>query len=249
MTRLGNCTLYEGDCLTVMPFLPDNSVDMILCDLPYGTTACKWDTVVPFEPLWREYERVCNKAIVLTACQPFTSALGASNLNKLKYSWIWEKPHTGQLNSKRMPLKNIEDILVFLYRDAIYNPQMTTGVPYTVKRKGYKGSEECYGQQSDHDTINEGTRHPMQILKFKECNKVHPTQKPVALMEYLINTYTNRGDVVLDNCMGSGTTGVACVRTGRQFIGIEKPPTDPSHVNYFPIACGRIAEAVMGGSL
>jgi site-specific DNA-methyltransferase (adenine-specific) len=230
-----NVALFQGDCLDVMPMLPDKSVDMILCDLPYGTTACKWDTIIPFEPLWAQYKRIIkpNGAIVLTASQPFTSALVMSNVKWFKYCWYWKKPHTGQLNCKKMPLKNIEEVCVF--QETIhYNPQFTEGEPYVVIRKGYNGSE-CYGSQTDHTTVSDGRRYPKQVLEFAEGVKVHPTQKPVALFEYLIRTYTNEGDLILDNCAGSGTTGVACLNTGRQCILIEKEPT------YWPTIEGRIS--------
>jgi site-specific DNA-methyltransferase (adenine-specific) len=148
----------------------------------------------------------CKGAVVLTATQPFTSALGASNIGHLRYSWIWNKPHTGQLNAKRMPLKDIEDILVFYDKPPTYNPQFTYAEPYTVKRKGYTGNES-YGAQRDHDTVSDGRRYPKQILKFAERGGFHPTQKPVALLEYLIRTYTDEGQTVLDNTMGSGSTG------------------------------------------
>lgn len=197
---------YPGDCLEIMPYFPDKSVDMILCDLPYGTTACKWDTIIPFEPLWEQYKRIIKKngALVLTASQPFTSALVMSNPKWFKYCWYWKKPHTGQLNCKKMPLKNVEEVCIF--QEVIsYNPQFTHGEPYTINRKNYKGSE-CYGSQTDHTTESNGDRYPKQILDFAEGNKIHPTQKPVALFEYLIKTYTNPGNVVLDNCAGSGTT-------------------------------------------
>lgn len=228
--------LRFGDCLELMKDIPDGSVDMILCDLPYGTTACKWDTVIPFAPLWEQYKRVIKKsgAIVLTGTQPFSSALGASNLPQLRYSWTWAKAHTGQLNAKKMPLKNAEDILVFYDTQPSYNPQFSDGSPYSVSRKGYKGSE-AYGAQADHSTVSDGKRYPMQIVAFgPDANRTHPTQKPVALMEYLIRTYTNDGETVLDNCMGSGTTGVACVNTNRHFIGIEQDP------DYFVGAVARI---------
>ena len=229
--------LMLGDCLERMSEIPDGSVDMVMCDLPYGTTACKWDSVIPFAPLWSHYWRVCkpNAAVVLTATQPFSSILGASQVSYLRYSWAWHKPHTGQLNAKKMPLKNIEDVLVFYKSQPTYNPQFGEGKPYRIERKNYGGSE-CYGDQKDHTTESDGKRHPMQDLHFSNRSEgfAHPTQKPVALMEYLIKTYTNSGDVVLDNCMGSGTTGVACQNTGRKFIGIERDP------GYFAAACARI---------
>jgi DNA modification methylase len=235
--------LIQGDCLDVMSTLPDASVDMILCDLPYGTTACKWDAVIPFEPLWVAYRRVAkpNAAIVLTASQPFTSALVMSNLDEFKYTWCWDKVnrHTGYGNVSFMPLKRHEEIAVFVrVGRPTFNRQMTEGAPYKAKRSGaipvvYEG-----GGLHPRDSENEGVRNPISILPIKADVKtemgIHPTQKPVALMEYLIRTYTNEGDTVLDNCMGSGTTGVACNNTGRNFIGIERDP------QYFEIAKSRI---------
>ena len=227
--------LYHGDCLEVMAGLPDGSVDMILCDLPYGTTACKWDTVIPFEPLWAQYRRIAkrNAAIVLTASQPFTSALGASNLEDLRYSWVWQKENaTGHLNAKRMPMKLTEDVLVFYAEQPTYNPQGTRPCNKVV-RKG--GNGLCYGA-SGNELLQTVENYPRNIIiEARDPSKVHPTQKPVALMEYLIRTYTNSGETVLDNTMGSGTTGVACMNTGRRFIGIERDET------YFNIARSRIA--------
>lgn len=232
--------LMQGDCLERMGEIPDGSVDMVLADPPYGTTACKWDSIIPLEPMWEHLKRVIkpNGAIVMTASQPFTSILGASNIEWLRYSWIWKKPHTGQLNAKRMPLKNIEDVLVFYAKQPTYNQQRKAGTPYTVKRRGYTGSE-CYGAQRDHDTVNTGGRCPTQIIEFsnRTGKSVHPTQKPVALMEYLIKTYTNEGETVLDFTMGSGTTGVAAANLNRKFIGIELD------ADYFKIASNRINEA------
>ncbi len=233
-------TLLHGDCLERMAEIPDGSVDMVLCDLPYGTTACKWDTVIPFEPLWAAYRRVCKKnaAIVLTASQPFTSVLGASNISMLKYAWVWEKSAaTGHLNAKRMPMKLHEDVLVFSEGVHTYHPQDLKPLGKMVRR-GNNGDN--FGV-SGTENFQEFTNYPRSILRFPaEGKSVHPTQKPVALMEYLIRTYTNPGDVVLDNTMGSGTTGVACVNTGRWFIGIERDP------KYFQIAKDRIQTALIG---
>lgn len=234
--------MMEGDCLRLMAELPDASVDMVLCDLPYGTTQNKWDSVIPFEPLWKEYWRVCVGAVVLTAAQPFTSALVMSQINYFKYDWVWRKPKgTGHLNAKKMPMRDKEDILVFAKSVALYNPQFGEGEPYKnkagkVKENGLTGS---YGDFGTHREGSDGRRYPKQVLEFGgvERGTVHPTQKPVALMEYLIRTYTNPGDVVLDNCMGSGTTGVACANTGRRFIGMERDP------KYFDIACDRVEKA------
>ena len=234
--------LIHGDCLEKMKDIPDKSIDMILCDLPYGTTQNKWDSVIPFEPLWEQYWRLLklNGAVVLTAAQPFTSALVMSQPNYFKYDWVWRKPKgTGHLNAKKMPMRDKEDIVVFYREQCIYNPQMTEGKPF---KPNYNKSYETdnYGSYGSFRNENKGNRYPKQVLDIGIENWkhiVHPTQKPVALMEYLIRTYTNEGDVVLDNCMGSGTTGVACVKEGRSFIGIELDE------DYFDIACKRIKEA------
>lgn len=225
--------LYNGDCLEILPTLPDASVDMVLCDLPYGTTQNKWDSVIPLEALWTEYWRVCSGAVVLTASQPFTSSLVASGLDWFKYAWVWEKSAaTGHLNAKRIPMKVHEDIIVFAKGAAPYNPQGLEPLGKTVRR-GNNGTN--FGK-SGTENFQEWTNYPRSILRFPhEGKSVHPTQKPVALFEYLIRTYTNEGDTVLDNTMGSGTTGVACRNTGRKFIGIERDP------DYFAIAQQRIA--------
>lgn len=240
-----NFDLYHGDCLEVMAGLPDASVDMILCDLPYGTTACKWDTVIPFEPLWAQYRRIAkrNAAIVLTASQPFTTALIASNMRDFRYCWVWDKVnrYTGALLANRMPMKRHEDIAVFYRAPPPYNKQYREGKPYTRNRAGHTtGMGEFTTKGIKRlDTVNDGRHNPCTVLQIKadEGRSLHPTQKPVALMEYLIRTYTHEGEVVLDNCMGSGTTGVACANTGRRFIGIERDD------KYFAIASERIAEA------
>lgn len=320
--------LLHGDCLELMKDIPDNSIDMVLCDLPYGTTACKWDTIIPFEPLWEQYERVIkdNGAIVLTASQPFTSALVMSNPKHFRYEWIWEKEQgVNFLSSKKQPMKVHEDILVFYddiatikgkslefkalrdyfnsekeksglatkelnevlgnymsshyftngiqwtlpteenYRklqstgffkkpyddlkniyDSIYDsiknkigglryfPQMKKGKPYI---SGNGDSGEVTGKVEKMQTKNKGTRYPRSVVQFKRETGLHPTQKPVALFEYLIKTYTKDGETVLDNCMGSGTTGVACKNLNRNFIGIELDD------KYFEIAKRRISEA------
>ena len=228
-----------GDCLDLMKSIPDQSIDMILCDLPYGTTQNKWDCIIPVDELWSAYRRLIkpNGVVALTATPPFSAKIACENIEWFRYSWYWKKPHTGQLNAKKMPLKNVEEVLIFYQKQPIYNPQFTYSNPYTMVRRGYKGSE-CYGKQTDHTTVSDGRRYPMQILEFgNDKNRTHPTQKPVALMEYLIRTYTNMGGVVLDNCMGSGTTGVACMNTGRKFIGIEL------NSDYFNIAEHRISES------
>lgn len=231
--------LHLGDCLEVMKSIPDGSVDMVLCDLPYGTTACKWDTVIPFEPLWEQYRRITKKnaAIVLTAAQPFTTALIASNMRQFKYCWVWEKSRkTGFLNAKKQPLRATEDIAVFYESQATYNPQMKRVRERFVSRggRGFAG----YGKHTSKGSSNGGVQYPFNIIKIpSESAAHHPTVKPVALMEYLIRTYTTEGETVLDNCMGSGTTGVACMNTGRRFIGIEMD------AGYFQTAQGRIMEA------
>ena len=221
-------TITCGDCLEVMQSIPDKSVDMVLCDLPYGTTACKWDTIIPFEPLWKEYKRVIkdNGAIVLTASQPFTSALVMSNVKMFKCEWIWEKESgTGFLNAKKYPLKNTENILVFFKKIHKYNPQMIACKPHKGKYSEKNLRTEVYGNAKIIEPVMKKyyQKYPVTGLKFKrDKNNLHPTQKPVALFEYLIRTYTNEGDTVLDNCIGSGTTAIACINTGRNFIGIEK---------------------------
>lgn len=317
-------TLMPGDCLELMPWIADGSVDMVLCDLPYGTTACAWDSVIPFDKLWAEYRRIGtdNCAFVLTASQPFTSALVMSNPDMFRYSWVWEKEQgVNFLSAKKNPMKVHEDVLVFYLDESEakgrsekfnelrqyfieerlrlgltsrgiknllgndmgshyftngvqwtlpthanysklqasggfnrdwttmkrkfdelaedcripYFPQMTEGTPYI---SGSGSSGEVTNSVSKIRTTNEGTRYPRSVQKFKRETGLHPTQKPVALMEYLIRTYTNPGDTVLDNTMGSGTTGVAAVNTGRHFIGIERDP------EYFDIASARIDRAL-----
>lgn len=226
--------LRQGDCLELMKDIPGGSVDLILCDLPYGTTQNKWDSVIPFAALWAEYGRICQGAIVLTAAQPFTSALVMSNLDWFKYDWTWRKPKgTGHLNAKKQPMRDKEDILVFYARQPTYNPQFSSGKPFGNKRGANTPS---YGEHGAMNYANDGRRYPKQVLEFGvvERGTPHPTQKPVALMEYMIRTYTNEGDTVLDNCMGSGTTGVACINTGRNFIGMEMD------AGYFEIAKNRI---------
>lgn len=233
--------LMLGDCLKRMAEIPDGSIDMVLCDLPYGTTACKWDSVIPFEPLWAQYRRVCkrNAAIVLTASQPFTSALVISNVKGFRYELIWEKTKsTGFLDCSYRPMRSHENVLVFYESKPTYNPQKTEGTPWS--RGKVKRPKSCWGEQAEHYAENKsGLRHPKSVMLIANPNNksVHPTQKPVALMEYLIRTYTNEGETVLDNTMGSGTTGVACMNTGRQFIGIEQDE------GYFKIASDRILEA------
>lgn len=231
--------LYNGDCLEIMKQIPDKSIDMILCDLPYGTTACKWDVVIPFEPLWEQYNRIIkdNGAIVLFGSQPFTTQLNSSNIELFRYEYIWIKNNsTGfQLANKR-PLKRHEIISVFYKKQPTYNPQGL--IPYGKVNKRGKCGNGGHLANEVNEYIQKFTNYPTQILKFGyDKEKFHPTQKPVALLEYLIKTYTNENDTVLDNCMGSGSTGVACLNTNRNFIGIELDK------DFFEIAKKRIEES------
>ena len=236
-----NTQLLFGECLDKLTEVSDNSVNMVMADLPYGTTACKWDSIIPLEPLWKELKRVTtdNSAMVFTAQQPFTTTLAASNLNDFRYEWIWEKPQgTNPMNAKVMPLKSHENILVFYKSKPVYNPQMWYSTPYTGFSSDKSKIGEVYGSaKSKHRDNPEGSRYPKTVQKFKQEKGFHPTQKPVALMEYLIKTYTNERDTVLDPTMGSGTTGVACVNTNRNFIGIERDE------KYFQTSKSRIDEA------
>lgn len=232
--------LWLGDCLERMKEIPDQSVDMVLCDLPYGTTACAWDSVLPFEQVWQEYWRISkpNAPVVLTASQPFTSALIMSQPKNFKYEWIWEKSKaTGHALCKKRPMKAHESVVVFCRGTVPYNPQMTDGEPY--KKRGGVVEDPAFSVGLHRNDNDSGKRYPRSVQYFKTAESepgstFHPTQKPLALMEYLVRTYTNEGETVLDNCMGSGTTGVACKRSGRDFIGIEMDPV------YFAIAKDRI---------
>ena len=233
--------LYCGDCLEVMPSLPSQSVDLVLCDLPYGVTARnEWDAVIPFVPLWAEYNRLTRGAVVLTATQPFAAALLMSNAAAFKYEWIWHKTKkTGFLNARRQPLRNHEQVLVFYQAQPTYMPQGVSMCDIACDRGSADGVGTNYRQANPKYTQTQ-TGYPATVLSIaSEGKTAHPTQKPVALMEYLIRTYTNPGDTVLDNCMGSGTTGVACVNTNRQFIGIER-----DH-ECFKIAQNRILQAAL----
>jgi site-specific DNA-methyltransferase (adenine-specific) len=234
---MSDLTLRHGDCLELMKEIPDQSVNMILCDLPYGTTRNKWDVVIPFEPLWAHYKRICKGAVVLTSAQPFTSALVMSNINQFTQHLVWKKNAASNfLNANRQHLMRHEDIVVFSAKQPTFNKQMQPGKIYKRKRTDRDDTGDNYGGIAARtDTINNGTRNPISVLEFnREQKPKHPTQKPVALMEYLIRTYTNPGDMVLDNCMGSGTTGVACMNTGRKFTGIEQD------AKYYGIARARI---------
>ena len=228
--------IYNEDCLEGMKRIPDGSVDAIICDLPYGTTRNAWDSVITLDKLWEQYKRIAkpNAAICLFAQTPFDKTLGCSNIEWLKYEWIWVKENgTGFLNAKKMPLKNHENILVFYRELPTYNPQMRQGFePYKCKT-GDKGTN--YGNYEKVVTISNGERYPLSVLNYnRDSDSFHPTQKPVDLLRYLIRTYSNEGDTILDNCMGSGTTAVACIREKRHFIGFEL------NQEYFDKACKRI---------
>ena len=233
--------LINGDCLLEMQEIPSKSIDMVLADPPYGTTACKWDSVLPLEFMWHELKRITkdNGAIVMTASQPFTTSLVHSNMKMFRQSLVWEKnKSTGYLNANRMHMRSHEDIVIFYKRLPLYNPQFSEGKAYSNSHKA-GDSGDCYGKVSESKRKNVTTRYPRSVIKIDVDMKAefHPTQKPVALMEYLIATYTNEGDTVLDFTMGSGTTGVAAKRLKRSFIGIEL-----DH-HYFNIAESRINEA------
>lgn len=251
MTDLLN-KVTQGDCLDVMKDIPDKSVDMILADLPYGTTACKWDSIIPFEPLWEQYERVIkdNGAIVLTASQPFTSALVMSNPKLFKYEVIWEKTSiTNPFMAKKQILKKHESVLIFYKKQPTYNPQLTPRDPKNkrTRSKANYSHNGVFGEAVM--TPGDSTRDynlPHSVLKFSrdvgnqhtKKRTFHPTQKPVSMFEYFIRTFTDEGEVVLDNVIGSGTTAVAAINTGRQFIGIEQ------EVEYVEIANNRISETL-----
>ena len=238
--------LLHGDCLDKMSLIPDKSVDCIICDLPYGTTACKWDNVIPFEPLWQQYKRIIkdNGAIVLFGSEPFTSMLICSNIKMFKYRWVWNKKFASNFSiCKYQPLKIHEDICVFSIKTHKYIPQITQRDSPIVmgKNRSKHGSANLTYAKKEYDKKVYTTKQPQSILEYSVRDGkrgFHPTQKPVAILEYLIKTYTNEGETVLDNTMGSGSTGVACVNTNRKFIGIEMDE------KYFNIACDRIEEAI-----
>lgn len=224
-----NGRFYLGDCLQVMKEIPDGVVDMILSDLPYGTTQNKWDSVLPLDRLWAEYWRVIkpNGAVLLTAAQPFTSVLILSQIAKYKYIWTWDKVNrpTGHLNAKKQPMRQTEDICVFYKEQPCYNPQMVQGKPY--KATGSKKSDNYGSQKQSTTNCEDGMRYPRNLLAIAADERgthgrVHPTQKPVALFEYLIKTYTNEGELVLDNTAGSGTTAIAAENTNRKWVCIEQ---------------------------
>lgn len=234
MIELNN--IYNTECLEGMKLIPDNSVDCIITDPPFGTTRNQWDSCVDLSLLWEQYLRITkpNSAIVMFAQTPFDKVLGASNINMLKYEWVWQKENgTGFLNAKKAPLKDHENILVFYKKPPTYNPQMKQGTPYKC-RQGSAGSN--YGQvQDEYVTVNTGERYPTTVLQFnRDHDTFHPTQKPVDLIRYLVRTYTNENDVVLDSFMGSATTAIACIKEHRQFIGFEL------NKEYYDEACERI---------
>ena len=246
-TAVNNSVLLHGDCLELMKSIPDGSIDAIITDPPYGTTACKWDSVIDFTLMWEQLNRIIkpNGAIVLFGSEPFSSALRMSNIKNYKYEWIWEKHKgTGHLNAKRQPMCNHENILVFGQSNIVYNPQKTEGKPYKLRGSHnispdgitYNGSKPLkVGYSGDYDSSK---RYPLTIQKFDNHNQKsdrhHPTQKPTALFEYLLKTYSNENMTIFDPCMGSGTTGIACKNTNRSFIGIERDEA------YFKIAEQRI---------
>lgn len=238
--------IYLGDCLELLPKIPDNFIDMILCDLPYGTTSCKWDTHLPFEPLWKQYERIIRDrgAIVLTASQPFTSALVMSNPKFFKHEWIWAKNRGSNFAVlKYQPMKEHESVLVFCRHSPTYAPikearkglgLARTKYKYTITNTGKREVMGGFKMKHANHSGNEKLRYPSSIQKFNCEVGLHPTQKPVGLFEYLIKTYTAKGELVLDNCFGSGTTAIACLNTNRRFIGFE------DNREYFKIAQERI---------
>ena len=245
-------SIKQGDCLELMKEIPDKSIDMILCDLPYGTTSCKWDVVIPFEPLWEQYNRIIkdNGAIVLFGSQPFATDLINSNRTYFRYELIWDKEFgTDIFMANKKPLTSHENIIIFYKKQPNYNPQMTLADKKNMRdrQKNYKKGckDSIYGKQKSYiSKKDEKLRYPKSIYthsnqqgEIHRSKRLHPTQKPVALLEYLVKTYTNEGDVVLDNCMGSGSTGVACINTNRDFIGYEL------NEEYFSIAQNRLREA------
>lgn len=247
MAELKPCPfdLRQGDCLELITEIPDGSVDMVLCDLPYGMTRCKWDVQIPLDKLWEQYNRVVkeNGAIILFAMEPFASYLRLSNIKNFKYDWVWDKVKgTGFLNAKKQPLRGHEMVCVFYRKQCEYNPQKTKGCPRKVSTRKHKENcreTENYGKHglTSYDSTERYPRSILTVSTDTQKSALHPTQKPVFLLEYLIRTYTSPGDTVLDNCMGSGSTGVACVNAGRGFIGMELDE------KYFEIAEKRIEEA------
>lgn len=233
--------LVCGEAIEEMEKLADKSIDLICCDLPYGTTNNSWDTIIPLEPMWEQFHRICkdNAAIVLNSAQPFTSLLVVSNLKNFRYDLVWEKTiSSGQLNIKRQPMRSHESILVFYKKQPTYNEQLTKGEPYSIVRKG-KYQTETYNSQKASTKVNDGYRHAKSVIKISNprIKGGHPTQKPVALTDYIVKTYSNENDTVLDCCMGFGTTGISTVSLKRKFIGIELD------AKYFIVASENIQEA------
>jgi len=238
--------LIQGDCLEKMKDIPDKSIDLILADLPYGSENCKWDILIPFEPLWEQYKRTIkeNSAILLFGTEPFSSYLRLSNINWFKYDWVWYKSKCGSaFTAKYRPLQKHEMVSVFGKGKVNYYPQLEVGEPYYRKRKENKGDKlnnHNFGVIKESETINSGFRYPATVQffqqKWRRQDQIHATQKPVELLEYLIKTYSNEGELVLDNTFGSCSTGIACINTNRNFIGIEKDN------NYFKIGVNRIQD-------
>ena len=243
IARVSHSTLVNADCFDVFPFIEDKSIDAIICDLPYGTTACKWDSILPLNDLWNEYNRVLkpNGVIILFGTQPFTTTLISSNIKQFRYELIWDKIRSATgLNAKRMPLKTHENILIFYSKQPTYNPQLTEGKPFDkTKYNGQLELPNVTGGGVKVSKKNDGTRFPISIHRYSQNwrrqEQIHPTQKPVELMEYLIKTYTNDGDTILDNTMGSGTTNLACLKLNRKSIGIEKEK------QYYDVAVRRLS--------
>lgn len=240
IARVSHSTLVNADCFDVFPFIEDKSIDAIICDLPYGTTACKWDSILPFDKLWKEYERIIkpNGAIVLFGSEPFSSIMRMSNLKNYKYDWIWNKKNSGSgLLAKKQPLKICEIVSVFSFGTHNYYPQMTVGKMRNKKSYGSKEGSVTGEIKASDDKFND-LYFPKNIIEFSNANqngKEHPTEKPIELLEYLVKTYTNEGDMVLDNTCGSGTTNLACLKLNRKSIGIEKEK------QYYDVAVRRLS--------
>lgn len=234
-------TIIYGDCLEYFKYIKSDSVDLVLCDLPYEVTACSWDSIIPIDILWNEWSRVLNDngTVVLTAVQPFTTKVISSNISSFKYCWIWKKPQgVDPFQVKNRPLNDYEDIAVFhIGKRPIYNPQLDFGKGYSITRDKKSRKMEVVGvEMKETTTVNDGFRFPKRVLEFDQERGIHPTQKPVPLFEYLIRTYTNENAVVLDNCLGSGTSAIAALRSNRKIIGFEKEK------QYFNEIKGRINE-------
>ena len=244
IAEVSGSIFVNADCFDVFPFIEDKSIDAIIADLPYGTTACKWDSILPLDKLWIEYKRILKKngVIILTCQQPFTSVLVCNDLKMFKYSLVWDKTtKTNHLNAKKQPLRRTEDIVIFYEKQCTYNPQGLIEGSFKNYRPNhfkYKKGEKVYGEQKKHSNTSSFTNYPDNVVCFSNRNhkSQHPTQKPIELMEYLIKTYTNEGDIVLDNTMGSGTTILAAIKNNRIGIGIEKEK------QYYDVAVRRASE-------